>query len=179
MGIAKFFVKWLGSIEKGEIKPKKLTQLGRCNLCLWATAGYSNKLTTGGEYYSELKLKMVNKLYANISFCVKLLKSLRYKHRIASSYNKFAITAFSYFMPGVKVILSDSLLFKKKNDIKRELPPTVVRRKHQQLSSFVQLMLSVVIFLKFHQPNLRELYRKCSELYWDFIVIPLFVSTVC
>ena len=82
-------------------------------------------------------------------------------------------------MPGVKVILSDSLLFKKKNDIKRELPPTVVRRKHQQLSSFVQLMLSVVIFLKFHQPNLRELYRKCSELYWDFIVISLFVSTVC
>ena len=141
VGHCKIHVKWLGSIEKGEIKPKKLTQLGRCNFCLWTTAGYSNKLTTGGEYYSELKLKMVNKLYANISFCLKLLKSLRYKHRIASSYNKFAITAFSYFMPGVKVILSDSLLFKKKNDIKRELPPTVVRRKHQLLSSFVQLML--------------------------------------
>ena len=102
VGHCKIYVKWLGSIEKGEIKPKKLTQLGRCNLCLWTTAGYSNKLTTGGEYYSELKLKMVNKLYANISFCLKLLKSLRYKHRIASSYNKFAITAFSYFMPGVK-----------------------------------------------------------------------------
>ena len=93
-------------------------------------------MKTGGEYYSERKLKMVNNLYANISFCVKLSKSLRYKRRIASSYNKFAITAFSYFTPGVKVILEGSLLF----NMKRALPPIVVRRKHQQLSSFVQLM---------------------------------------
>ena len=71
VGHCKIYVKWLGSIEKGEIKPKQLTQLGRCNLCLWTTAGYSNKLTTGGEYYPEHKLKMVNKLYANISFCLK------------------------------------------------------------------------------------------------------------
>ena len=32
-------------------------------------------LRTVGKYYPELKLKMVNKLYANILFCVKLSKS--------------------------------------------------------------------------------------------------------
>ena len=81
-----------------------MTQVGKCNLCLLTNTAYSNKLRTGGEYYSERKLKMVNNLYANISFCVKLSKSLRYKRRIASSYDKFVITAFSYFTPGVKVI---------------------------------------------------------------------------
>ena len=167
-------------LKRGNQAKKKLTQLGRCNLSLWTTAGYSNKLTTGGEYYSELKLKMVNKLYANISFCVKLLKSLRYKHRIASSYNTFAITAFSYFMPGVKVILSDSLILKKKNDITHELPPTCSRAQKTP-ATFVISPINVVscYFLKFHQANLRELYRKCSALYWDFTVIHLFVSTVC
>ena len=88
--------------EVGEIKP---TQLGKCSRCLVTNGGHSNKLTTGGEYYSELKLKMVNKLHANTSFCVKSSNNLRYKRRIASSLNKFAITAFNYFMPGMNFIL--------------------------------------------------------------------------
>ena len=33
---------------------------------------------------------------ANISFSAKLCNCLRHKYRIASSYNKFASTAFSY-----------------------------------------------------------------------------------
>ena len=50
-------------------------------------------------------LKMAKKPYANILFCVKLSKCLRYKPRIVSSYNKLAITAFSYFTPCVNVTL--------------------------------------------------------------------------
>ena len=81
-------------------------------------------------------------------------------------------------MPGVEVILSDSLQLRKKMT-KRELPPTCRARKPP--ATFVIRPINVVscYFLKFHQANLRELYRKCSALYWDFIVIPLFVSTVC
>ena len=58
----------------------------------------------------------------------------------------------------------------KKNDIKRDLPPIVVRRKHQQLSSLVQLMYLLCqnsfSFFAFHQVNLSTgTVSKCGALY--------------
>ena len=48
----------------------------------------------------------------------------------------------------------------------QKTPATVVIRPINVLNCF-----RIVLFFTFHQTKLRELYRKCSALYWSFTVI--------
>ena len=106
---------------------------------------------------------MVNKLCANIPFCVKLFKSLRHNCRVTSSQDNFVLKKFYLLYArckGYNIRLLTYLIMLQN----RELYPKVGNMKHQKLSLFarpIYFFLNVCAqfyFCKFNQANLKEVY---------------------